>query len=172
MSNALAIAAVTATVRDLLLRGISDTASGAKVSTRPPDKAREGIHGPQLNLALYYCMVDAGLRDTDVPHRRREVDHPPLALSLHYVLTAYGEEEDDSAGHRLLGAGMRVLHDHPLLGPQELRAALPESDLTGVVEAIRIRNQPLTLDQMSMLWTTFQTPYRISTAYEIGVVLI
>jgi hypothetical protein len=32
--------------------------------------------------------------------------------------------------------------------------------------------QPLSLDEMSKLWSSFQTPYRLSVAYEVGVVLI
>lgn len=174
MSNALAIAAVTATVRNLLFRGINDTVPGADVSTRPPDKARDGIRDPQLNLFLYHAAIDPAWRNMDMPDRVRpgEAGHPPLPLNLHYLITAFGEDNDDSAGHRLLGAAMRVLHDHPLLGPRELRAALPESDLHRQVERVRITNQALTLDEMSKLWTTFQTQYRVSTAYQISVVLI
>ena len=174
MSDALAIAAVTTTLRNLLFRGINDAVPGADVSTRPPDKARDGIRDPQLNLFLYHATIDAAWRNMDMPDRLHpgEAGHPPLPLNLHYLVTAFGEDNDDGAGHRLLGAAMRVLHDHPLLGPLELRAALPESDLHRQAERVRITNQPLTLDEMSKLWTTFQTQYRISTAYQVSVLLI
>src|SRR5262249_44357447 len=40
------------------------------------------------------------------------------------------------------------------------------------IERVRITPQPLSVDEMSKLWTTFQTQYRISMAYEVAVVLI
>ena len=67
---------------------------------------------------------------------------------------------------------MGILHDHPLLGAAEIEAALAESNLDQQVERIRITPQPLTLEEMSKLWTTFQTQYRISAAYQACVVLI
>jgi Pvc16 N-terminal domain len=174
VSDALAIAAVTATLRNLLFRGINEAVPGADVSTRPPDKARDGIRDPQLNLFLYHAGIDGAWRNMDMPGRvlPGESGNPPLPLNLYYLITAYGEDTDDNAGHRLLGAAMRVLHDHPLLGPRELLTALPDSDLHRQVERVRITNQTLTLDEMSKLWTTFQTQYRVSTAYQVSVVLI
>jgi hypothetical protein len=67
---------------------------------------------------------------------------------------------------------MRVLHDHPLLGATEIKAALKGNDLGEQIERVRITPQPLTVDEMSKLWTTFQTNYRLSTAYQVSVVLI
>ncbi len=49
---------------------------------------------------------------------------------------------------------------------------LPQSGLHEQLERIRITPQPMTVDEMSKLWTTFQTQYRPSTAYEVAVVLI
>ena len=37
---------------------------------------------------------------------------------------------------------------------------------------MRITLQPLTFEEMSKLWTTFQTHYRVSAAYQVSVVLI
>lgn len=47
-----------------------------------------------------------------------------------------------------------------------------EYDLYDQVERVRITSQPLSMDELSKLWTTFQTQYRISAAYEVAVVLI
>jgi hypothetical protein len=67
---------------------------------------------------------------------------------------------------------MRVLHDHPLLGADELKAAFGDSDLNEQIERVRITPQPMSVDEMSKLWTTFQTNYRISAGYQVSVVLI
>ena len=61
---------------------------------------------------------------------------------------------------------MGVLHDHPLLGAEEINGALPESDLDQQVERVRITPQPMSVEEMSKLWTTFQTQYRMSAAYQ------
>ncbi len=173
MSDALAIVAVTKTVRNLLFRAADETLPGTEVTTRPLDKARDGRRGPQLNLFLYHTAIDAAWRNMDMPGvRNGEVGFPPLPLTLHYLVTAHGDDDDDSSAHRLLGAAMSVLHDHPLLGPDALRATFPESDLNRQVERLRITNLALSLEEMSKLWTTFQTQYRISAAYEVSVVLI
>ena len=127
MSNELAIAAVTNTVRNLLYREADVTLPGTAVTTRPLDKARNGAEGPQLNLFLYHTMIDAAWRNMDMPDvLPGETGFPPLPLTLHYLVTAYGRDDDSSDDHRLLGAAMRVLHDHPLLGPGELRTTFPD----------------------------------------------
>jgi hypothetical protein len=89
------------------------------------------------------------------------------------VITAYGEaDEDDVKAHQLLGRAMSVLHDHPILGPDEFTGLVPNTDLQNQVERVRITAQTLTVDDMYKLWTAFQTQYRISAAYEVSVVLI
>jgi len=101
-----------------------------------------------------------------------ESGFPPLALDLFYLVTAYGSKDDETLSHRLLGQAMRCLHDHALLGTEELRNALPGNDLHAQGERVRITHQPLSLEEMSKLWTAFQTQYRISSAYKVSVVLI
>jgi hypothetical protein len=189
MSDSLAIAAVTTTLRNLLDQGINANTSGTTVTTRPLDRAREGENGNQVNLFLYQTMPDAAWRNRDIPWRVRpgETGHPPLALSLYYMITAfYGSSEDnvdtttDSnrllGSHRLLGEAMSVLHDHPLLDMEAINSVLPPEDQLqrpyDQVENVRINPQPLSLDEMSKLWSGFQTEYRLSAAYEVSVVLI
>lgn len=173
MSDALAIAAVTHAIRSLLFREADAATPGTEVTTKPLDKARDGIAGPQLNLFLYHTAIEAAWRNRDMPDvRNGETGFPPLPLNLYYLVTAYGDNDDDRGAHRLLGAAMCALHDHPLLGAAELRATLPDSDLYRQVERVRITNQPMSLEETSKLWTTFQTHYRISAAYEVSVVLI
>ncbi len=175
MSNALAVAAVTITLRNLLTSALDNVVS---VTTKPLDEARQSAID-QINLFLYHVAPDAALRNTPMPGQTKpgESGHPPLALSLYYLVTAYGQNNDDSLSHRLLGRVMGALHDHPLLHPDEIRnatqgAGLLTSDLHTQVERVRITAQPLGLEEMSKLWATFQTQYRISAAYHVSVVLI
>src|SRR6266850_4384086 len=172
MSNSLAIAAVTATLRQLIEDGVRDV-PGAGASTQPPDKVTTTN---LVNLYLYQTVINAAWRNRDMPRQVKpgETGQPPLALNLYYLLTAYGQGDDSQTvdGHRLLGQAMRVMHDHPVLNSAEIKAAFPDGDLEDQIEHVRITPQPMTLDEMSKLWTTFQAKYRISTAYEVSVVLI
>jgi hypothetical protein len=176
MSNTLAIAAVTATLRNLLLSGIhaDSELSDATVTTQPIDKARNNNNANQINLFLYLTSQDPSFRNTAVSRYARpgENGYPPLALDLYYLITAYGRDNDDLLGHRLLGRAMSILHDHPLLGADEIKAALAGNDLYEQVERIRISPQPMTVDEASKLWMVFQTQYRISVAYRADIVLI
>jgi Pvc16 N-terminal domain len=173
MSNSLAIAAVTATLTHLLNDGIVLDSPGTTVTAKPPEKARN-TRNNQLNLFLYQTMPNAAWRNMDmVPQvKPGETGQPPLALNLFYLITAYGEDEDDIKSHRLLGKAMSILHDHPLLDATEIRDALSDNDLYQQVERVRITPQPMSLEEMSKLWMMFQTQYRISAAYQVAVVLI
>ena len=181
MSNALAIAAATGALRDLLRTGIhrlDPALTGLDVTTEPLDRARAGPDKPRLNLFLYQTSLNGAWRNMDIPRRGPTggPPSPPLALNLYYLLTAYGQENDPNlAEHRVLGAAMSLLHDHPLLSRSELQALtspLGSSGLSEQVERLRITPQPLSSDDMSKLWTAFATNYRVSMAYEVSVVLI
>lgn len=187
MTNALAIAAVTRTLRNLL-GGVAaadyvglpdDTRPTAeiRITTLPLDRVRNGdgdSSGNQLNLFLYHAEPSASWRNTELPRQVRpgEGGHPPLALNLYYMLTAYGQSDSELVAHVLLGTAMRILHDHSVLGRAEIRAALAQSGLDAQVERVRITPQPVSLDEVSKLWTGFQSEYRLSAAYQVAVVLI
>lgn len=182
MSNADAIAAVTATLRSILSEGLQAGGfSGIDVSIRPLDKARpESETKNQLNLFLYQVVRNAAWVNGDMPRQvlPGEIGNPPLPLNLYYLITAYGQDNDlnKPSGHELLGTAMSLLHDHPILGAEEIRLAtqndLPDADLDRQIERVRITFQPISADELSKLWTGFATPYRLSAAYEAAVVLI
>ncbi len=186
MSNSFAIAAVTATLQNLLLGGLkkdffNKIQNGPKlngdilVTTLAPDRANENNRDKNaINLFLYQTAFNAALRNMDLPRQVKsgEIGQPPLALNLYYLISAYGEGGNETISHLLLGQAMSILYDHPLLHRAEIEDALKESQLQNQVEHIRITPQPMPLDAMSQLWMTFQTQYRISAAYLVEVVLI
>jgi hypothetical protein len=178
MSTSRAIAATTATLQRLLLAQmplIDDGLSELEVTSRPLDRARQDITKAQVNLFLFQTIVNAAWRNQDTPLlvRAGETAPPPLALNLHYLLTVFDSETNISApGERLLGSAMSVLHDHPVLGRAELALALDDTGLDTQFERLRITPLMLSLEDLSRLWATFQTNYRLSVAYEVTVVLI
>jgi hypothetical protein len=179
VSNALAIAATTATLHTLLVHEIPRRDVGLadlNVTTQPPDRARTGVTTAQLNVFLYQTVVNAAWRNMDMPRPPKSggTGFPPLALNLFYLITAYGrgDADNDAVSHRVLGSAMSVLHDHPLLGADEIRSVMPGNDLARQIERVRITPQPFSVEEISKLWTAFQTNYRLSAAYEATVVLI
>lgn len=185
MSNPLAIAATTLTLQAVLQTGIvSDPAdvdlTDTTVTILPPDKARGNASANQLNLFLYQILPNAAWRNMNIPSQviPGETATPPLALTLHYLLTAFGKDNDTTLpyGHHLLGKAMSLMYDHALLGPDEIRAAtsasFPGSDLDKQIERVRITLQPMSLEEISKLWTGLVTQYRLSVGYEVSVMLI
>jgi hypothetical protein len=196
MSNALAIAAVTAVLRDLLNNAVIDhglsTTVGSPVSVTalPPDRIKIGDdEQPQLNLFLYHVAPNPGWSNVALPSRDRDgnrVSNPPLALDLYYLLTAYGKNDFD--GEILLGYAMQMLHETPVLSRKAIRTALGDeppvssellpvgplaaADLADQVEQIKIASQPMNTEEVSKLWTALQAHYRPTAAYHVSVVLI
>lgn len=180
MSSFLGMAAVTATLRNLLQRAFDLELAGATVTTRPPDRAGDfgtGTGGEvRLNLFLYAAQPNAAWRNQDPPRTSRpgETAFPPLALDLYYLLTAVERNDGDAnlPAQRALALALRTLHEQPLLGADAIAAALPGADAGRQIERLRITHHPLSTEELSKLWTTFQSPYRLSAAVQASVLLV
>jgi hypothetical protein len=182
MSNSTALAAITATLQSILHTGItSDPDLGDTiVTTLPPDKARGTNTANQLNLFLYQVLPNAAWRNRDMPRQLQpgETGIPPLPLTLHYLITAFGRQDDTAQpfSHQVLGKAMSLLYDHCILSAADIEAAtsaiIPNSDLDKQVERVRVTLQPLSLEEISKMWTGFATQYRLSASYEASVALI
>lgn len=199
MSSALAIAGVTAVLRDLLNNGLIDHSvsdglgSAVAVSALPPDRVipSNGIEPTQLNLFLYHVTPNQGWRNQKLPSRdgsgQTRLGNPPLALDLHYLLSAYGNE--DLHAEILLGYAMQLLHETPVLSRSAITTALNPSPPLGTalppalqalatcgladqLEQIKITPEYLNTEEVSKLWTAVQSHYRPTAAYVATVVLI
>lgn len=195
MSSALRIAAVTHVLKDLLNDGLINnnvatiTGSVVVVSSLSPAQVGTGPNvSNQLNLFLHRVSRNVGWSNLGYPARNSrgdQVGSPPLALDLHYLLTAFGAGELDA--EVLLGYGMQILHETPVLDrtliqdslsttsltfPNNLQTQLSLSRLEAQLEQIKITPEPSNTEEMSKLWTSFQTRYRPCTAYKATVVLL
>lgn len=198
MSNALAIAGVSAVLKDLLDSGLIDhqvtdaLGAGVLVSSLAPDVVPITGDGavPRLNLFLHQVTPNAAWRNVELPSVNssgRCVRNPPLALDLHYLLTAYGIAELQA--EVLLGYGMQLLHDNPVLSRAAIRTALNPSPVSGAllpsvyqalrsadlaeqVELLKITPTAMNQEEMSRLWSALTAHYRPSAAFQVSVVLI
>jgi hypothetical protein len=173
MSNAYAIEAVTTAVREVIRGAVEDLGTGARVITEPPDEARNEGHEQVVNLFLYQTAIAGSWRNEPFPAGLPgETDFPPLPLILHYLITPYVRDADELTSHRLLGASMLALHDHPVISGRELAAVGVPAEVGEHIEVVRITPMDTSVEEISKMWTAFQTQYRLSAAYEVRVVLI
>ena len=196
MSGALAIAGVTAALKDLLNDGLLNhdlsPLGSFSVTAQAPDRINTGNNETNLlNVFLYQVTPNLGWRNADLPSRDgrgQRIGNPPLALDLHYLVTAYGTQ--DLNAEILLGYAMQLLHETPMLTRGQLRTvlgppplvdgdvvpgifgSLSAEDLADQVELIKVAPDYLGADELSKLWTAMQARWRPSMAYIVSVVLI
>jgi len=197
MSTALAIAGVTAVLRNLLDDGIVNVSSvlgsSVTVSISPPDRVvpQNSDESSQLNLFMYLVTANTGWSNEQLPSRdasgRLRLTNRPLALDLHYLLSVYSG--GDLHGEILLGYAMQLLHETPVLTRDMIRTALTHTPVIGAgltpalraladsgledqVELIKLTPQYLNTEEMSKLWTAMQSNFRPTAAYIASVVLI
>ena len=196
MSSPLAIGAVSAVLRNLLDNGMIEAGaaigSTVTVTAVAPDtiNLESPAEPPRLNLFLHQVTRNSGWSNSGLPSRNgngERLTNAPLALDLHYMLTAYSRV--DFQAEILLGYGMHLLHERPVLDRAAIRRALnpspldvsmlpptfqalAASDLADQVELIKITPAMMGSEEMSKLWSAIQTHYRPSTAYNVSVVLI
>jgi Pvc16 N-terminal domain/IPT/TIG domain len=173
MSNFLAIATVTETLRQLLDQTAQSAVAGASATTVRPAGAAGGapVGTPNLgvNLFLYQVTPNAAWRNMDLPHRSSDgsvCGRPRVALDLHYLLTFYGQESKLEP-QRLLGRIVQIRSTITSV------AYLAASNLPDEIELVKFAPLPLSLEELSKLWSIFfQTTYTLSVAYQGTVVLI
>ncbi|HEU0297981.1 MAG TPA: DUF4255 domain-containing protein [Longimicrobium sp.] len=197
MSTAVAVAAVTAVLKDLLASGMIDhkvgdiVGTGVTISAVAPDTIdlTGGNAKLRLNLFLHQVTPNAAWRNAGLPsHDARGVRtaENPLALDLHYLVTAYGLQ--DLQAEVLLGFAVLLLHQTPVLARSAIRSALASpatgpispnlskalraADLPDQVEQIKITPASMNTEEMSRLWSALQAHYRPTAAYQVSVVLI
>ena len=196
MSDYLAVGGVSAVLRWILANALtgggpsSIIGVSSPVTALSPDLVPTGAdEQPQINLFMYYTSLNANFRNNALPSQDpqgRRVSNPPLALDLHYLVSAYGKNEFDP--EILLAWAMQVFHNTPVVPRSQIEQALEDlvsvlpapienqlisgSTLASQVEHIRITPETLTTEEIYRLWTAFQTHYRPTTSYQVSVVVI
>jgi hypothetical protein len=192
MSNSLSVAMVTAALSRVLGEAMARVPGGgvpnARVTTLRPDTlANADGDARGINVFLYEVVSNGAWTGANLPTRRPDgtpVARPQQALDLHYLLTFSGEESALEP-QRMLGVAVTTLTARPVLSRELVRDLIDRattadpttweqfSDLADQVDVVRFTLLPLSLDDLSKLWSTFfQSPYRLSVAYHAAVVLL
>lgn len=170
MTDRLMIASVTAAMTTLLKARLSqadpNAAGGAAIVTAglPDLVAQEGSGGGRLNVFMYHVTANDALHGHPPPRPGGAAAPRPLAVSLHYLITAYAEQDLDA--ETLLETAMLACHENPIVAPDAASGGAANR------ERMVITLEPLTLDQMSALWRAFRIAYRPSLAYRVSPVFI
>jgi hypothetical protein len=183
MSNFLAIATVTATLRRTLQTTVPLSVPAADATAVRPDAEASGLPDTGVNIYLYQVTPNNAWRNTDVRTRNQAgqlVERPRIALDLHYLFTFYGEESLLEP-QRVMGSVVQTLHARPFLPRSAIEetvsdpafAYLTGSDLAEEVELVKFTPVPFNLEELSKLWSVLlQTTHSLSMMYIATVVLI
>jgi hypothetical protein len=185
----LAIGAVTKALAELLEKKMNQPpllgAVTPKVTTLPPDDERvDDADG--VNLFLYRVAEDPFNKNMDWRGDRANPtggNRPPLSLNLFYLLTSYakqsnGANREDVTAHQLLGNAMAILHEYPVLNniyDGDFDADLDTQfakELRDSYERIKVSLMPMSVEELSKIWTGLNKGYRLSVAYEVSLVQI
>jgi hypothetical protein len=193
MSDFRAIGGVSASLQALLIDrmelpvGVSAPPLVTVSTPRPETPEGPVVEPPRVNLFLYRVAESPFLRNQEIPGRGHPAayGHPPLALTLYYLVTAYGstgtpldDVADETPAQMLLGSAMRVLHDLPVITDQLITQRAPtgrpilHESLHGEFEQVKLVLDPLSLEDITKVWTALTQRFRLSAAYAVSVVQI
>ena len=193
MSDPLAISGVSAVLQFYLFNMYTPVASAfggqPAVTSQAPDLVQQGLTKPenQVNLFLHQVTYNPAWRNVALPSvaadGRTRLTSPPLALDLHYLLTAYGSADWQAEG--LLGYALTMFHENSIITRDDIRFALQNlpgsnnmisslknSTLADQVEMIKITPATLGREEMAWLWTALKADYRPTFPFQVSVVLI
>ena len=153
---------------DALLRP-SFTAGGMIVSLNTP---QEMTQRPAEGLSVWLYRVirdDQRLNDPSErlgPTQRRPT---PLPMRLHYLMTPVTNQTsgDPETEQLILGKVLQTFHSHSVLRGADLQA-----ELTGSEAELRIRLEPMSLEEITRVWEALEGSYQLSVSYEVSVVNI
>ncbi len=147
------------------LRDITVDEAGVTVELASPgDLTGDDVH---LSVYLYRIAPNGHVSNAEkTVEADGTVVRPPLALDLHYLLTALPTASDPLSAdtyeqHRVLGRAIQVLQDSPVL-----RGIQPTEDA-------RITMSTAPMDEVLNVWNTFpDEAYQLSVAYVVSPVLV
>jgi hypothetical protein len=160
------------------------------IGTPRPESQDPQAETSRINLFLYRTTENGYLKNQEILGQGDSVayGHPPLSLDLHYLITPYGmtsegDFADERRAHFLLGSAMRVLHDVPVITDELTKSRLAPGErdnpppvldrsLWNQFEKVKLSLEPISLDDLSKIWTALSLPYRLSAAYAVSVVQI
>lgn len=179
-----AISATTATLlalleenfaADPLFAGFFAAGGGGGNRVVSPRTPREMEQAQDTGLSVWLYQI---ARDPELLNRPREriaadsLSRRPLPLRLHYLLTPVVQEteagdNDPGMEQLIIGKVLQIFHDHPKLSGVQLRGSL-----IGTGTSVRVRLEPLDLEEITRVWDALESSYQLCVSYEVSVVMV
>jgi hypothetical protein len=119
-----------------------------------------------LSIYLYRVLENGDMKNRPLELREKSTfEYPPLSLNLFYLITPL--TNDVGTDHLLLGRTMQVLYDNAILQGSNLEGVLADT-----TEELRVVLNPISIEDITRIWSGFMRPYRLSVSYEVKVVYI
>lgn len=133
----------------------------------PKEIKDDGGTANTVSLFLYQILENPHMKNEEgIRVNDAQLQVPPLVLDLFYLVTPYSE--DKTQEKYILGKVMQIFYDHAILAGTVLQGSL-----TGADEELRLVAHPLSLDDLTKIWSAFQeVAYRLSVAYLVTPVRI
>ena len=156
---------VSKTLQQYLLTRIPNTvADWVTIAALQQD---EPLSLPQNKLVLFLYAVEENphLRNRGPVPTSAGFVQPPLAMTLHYLITYLSKDGSDAQDW--LSQVLRVLQSQQRIGPGEL-----DPTLAGEVEHLTVRMRTVTPEDVQKIWTALNLGMRLSLYYDVDAALI
>jgi hypothetical protein len=126
-----------------------------------PDVARQSTDADcKVSVYLFHVAADRFYRSTyPTGGQPQRIPEQPLALTLYYLITAYSPTSHNNE-QRAMSVVLKCFHEAPI---KKLNTATEEFTLT---------LEPQTVDELSRLWQSINSPMRLSAVYRVSVIFI
>jgi hypothetical protein len=175
MSSYKVINSVGETLRELLWSAMkNDSTIVGVISTEPqitfepPFKLLKDTVPEKNSLSIYLYRIG---ENGDMKNRPLEpkdttlLKYPPLSLNLFYLISPLTNSAEND--HNLLGKTMQIFYDNALV-----KGSILQGVLANTTEELRIILNPISMEDITKLWTSFARPYHLSVSYEVKVIYI
>lgn len=177
MSDYKVVNAVDGTLRNLLwqemkidpsISSILGSTDDTRISFEPPFKLMQDTEPENnyLSLFLYRIVENAEMKNRPQELRNgNSLAYPPLSLNLFYLITPLTDSADNN--HKLLSKVTQILYDNAIVKGDFLQGEEAEKP-----EELRIIFNPISMEDITKLWSSFARPYHLSISYEVKVIYI
>jgi hypothetical protein len=136
--------------------------------SNPQEMLENNLEG--LSVWLYRVVRDEELLNAPAVRETGGMRMPPLPVRMHLLVTPL-RTADVVNGPELeqviLGKVLHSLYDHACF-----RGADLQGDLAGTASEFHVRLEPMTLEDITRVWTALDAPYELSVSYELTLARI
>jgi hypothetical protein len=143
------------------------TSAAQDITAAAPTDELEG--DPRVSVFLYHLEPDGHLRNqAPLADGAGRLRLPPFTLNLRYLVTPLDDAPE--LNHLMLGRILQFLHDAPVI--DGLNGTPLGSSFGGAAPEMRLDVEPLSMEQLSHIWTSLNATLRLSFAVAMRVVAI